>query len=66
MKEEEENAVFETCICEGYFNISIEDESSYSCDGGYSYDTDVFSFDLNKEQANVLMFELKKYIEGKS
>ena len=57
--------IIETGTDGGTFNIRIEGESAYSCDGGHSYDRDSFCMELTTEDARCLMEELQHFITTK-
>ena len=53
---------FVTGVIEGAFYITIEQESNWSTDGGYSFESVANYFELDKKEAELLINELKEFI----
>ena len=59
-----EDSAFKTDVDEDMFVITITQESDCSMDGGYSFEDVTNSWELNKENAQHLLDELRAFIDA--
>jgi len=59
-----EDSAFKTDVDEDMFVITITQESDCSMDGGHSFEDVTNSWELNKENAQHLLDELRAFIDA--
>lgn len=60
-----EDGIFRTRQAKDEFIVKIRQESNWSLDGGHSFEIITNAYSLNKEEANDLIAELKRFLSSK-